>query len=186
MFNSLQVNDDGWKNVLFRRLESFLWVKRRRICLFISLCVSMFSCLVADNGEGGMVLWEQPSARGRLLARETAGNSSLILAAERTRRKDPSNRFNIYTGGWNISNYHYWAVSQYLNRRFSYLPGQATAFHELLAPTTCVLGANTCESMKFKCLCCVQDVSGAVIILALAFDWSLLCCFFWSIWLIQT
>ncbi|KAL3360923.1 hypothetical protein AABB24_014047 [Solanum stoloniferum] len=36
-------------------------------------------------------------------------NSSLILAAKRTYRKDPLNNFNRYTGGWNISNRHYWA-----------------------------------------------------------------------------
>ncbi|XP_006345646.1 uncharacterized protein [Solanum tuberosum] len=36
-------------------------------------------------------------------------NSSLILAAKRTYRKDPLNNFKRYTGGWNISNRHYWA-----------------------------------------------------------------------------
>ncbi|KAL4584589.1 hypothetical protein LXL04_009193 [Taraxacum kok-saghyz] len=35
------------------------------------------------------------------------GNSSLILADERTRRKDPSNDFRYYTDGWNISDEHY-------------------------------------------------------------------------------
>ncbi|KAK2450613.1 transmembrane protein [Trifolium repens] len=34
-------------------------------------------------------------------------NSSLILAQERTTRKDPLDHFNIYNGGWNISNQHY-------------------------------------------------------------------------------
>lgn len=37
--------------------------------------------------------------------------SSVVLAAERTRRKDPLNGFKLYTGGWNISEHHYWAVS---------------------------------------------------------------------------
>ncbi|KAK6944420.1 hypothetical protein RJ641_025522 [Dillenia turbinata] len=36
-------------------------------------------------------------------------NSSLILAAERTRRKDPLDHFKYYTGGWNISDEHYLA-----------------------------------------------------------------------------
>lgn len=36
---------------------------------------------------------------------------SLVLAATRTYRKDPFDGFNKYTGGWNISNQHYWAVS---------------------------------------------------------------------------
>lgn len=47
----------------------------------------------------------------RSLADETVQNSSLILAKERTRRKDPLDDFHKYTGGWNISNDHYWAVS---------------------------------------------------------------------------
>lgn len=38
-------------------------------------------------------------------------NSSLILAAKRTYRKDPFDNFKRYTGGWNISERHYWAVS---------------------------------------------------------------------------
>ncbi|KAF5197150.1 Envelope glycoprotein b, partial [Thalictrum thalictroides] len=40
---------------------------------------------------------------------ESVNNSSLILAAERTKRRDPLNDFNRYTGGWNISERHYWA-----------------------------------------------------------------------------
>ncbi|KAF5819220.1 putative transmembrane protein [Helianthus annuus] len=38
-------------------------------------------------------------------------NVSLVLAQERTRRKDPLNKFKIYRGGWNITESHYWAVS---------------------------------------------------------------------------
>ena len=38
-------------------------------------------------------------------------SSSVVLAAQRTRRKDPLNGFKRYTGGWNISERHYWAVS---------------------------------------------------------------------------
>ncbi|GMN45482.1 hypothetical protein TIFTF001_014673 [Ficus carica] len=34
---------------------------------------------------------------------------SLVLAAERTRRKDPLDGFKTYTRGWNISERHYWA-----------------------------------------------------------------------------
>ncbi|XP_023762152.1 uncharacterized protein LOC111910548 [Lactuca sativa] len=34
-------------------------------------------------------------------------NSSLILAEERTRRKDPTKGLEYYTGGWNISDAHY-------------------------------------------------------------------------------
>jgi len=36
-----------------------------------------------------------------------------VLAAERTRRKDPLDGLRYYTGGWNISNRHYLAVSSW-------------------------------------------------------------------------
>ncbi|KDP33556.1 hypothetical protein JCGZ_07127 [Jatropha curcas] len=35
--------------------------------------------------------------------------STLVLAPRRTYRKDPLNGFKRYTGGWNISDRHYWA-----------------------------------------------------------------------------
>lgn len=38
-------------------------------------------------------------------------NSPNVLAAERTRRKDPLNGFKMYTNGWDIRDHHYWAVS---------------------------------------------------------------------------
>ncbi|XP_051191548.1 uncharacterized protein [Lolium perenne] len=40
-------------------------------------------------------------------------NSSFILAEHRTFRKDPLNSFDRYTGGWNISEVHYWASVGY-------------------------------------------------------------------------
>ncbi|KAH9616764.1 hypothetical protein KSS87_006872, partial [Heliosperma pusillum] len=48
----------------------------------------------------------------RSIAENTGNNnsSSLILAANNTYRKDPLDHFNRYTGGWNISNDHYWGV----------------------------------------------------------------------------
>ena len=38
-------------------------------------------------------------------------SSTMILAEERTRRKDPSNYFKYYDRGWNITDDHYFAVS---------------------------------------------------------------------------
>lgn len=38
-------------------------------------------------------------------------NSSFVLAADRTYRRDPLNGFRKYPGGWNISELHYFAVS---------------------------------------------------------------------------
>ncbi|KAL6591437.1 hypothetical protein ACP70R_049940 [Stipagrostis hirtigluma subsp. patula] len=40
-------------------------------------------------------------------------NSSFVLAADRTYRKDPLNGFRKYPGGWNISEVHYWASVGY-------------------------------------------------------------------------
>ncbi|KAK2979450.1 hypothetical protein RJ640_015079 [Escallonia rubra] len=75
------------------------------------------TCHADKDGESdgeygsGMVV-----SRGtkRLLAEgpseEPALNSSyLVLAARRTNRKDPLDGFKKYTGGWNISEHHYWA-----------------------------------------------------------------------------
>ncbi|XAR72529.1 homogentisate phytyltransferase [Bertholletia excelsa] len=49
------------------------------------------------------------------------GNNTLILAVERTRRKDTSHDFKYYMGGWNISDEHYfysfwlgWVVGSWL------------------------------------------------------------------------
>nr|ACN26192.1 unknown [Zea mays] len=38
-----------------------------------------------------------------------ANSSSFLLAAEQTQRKDPLDGLRYYTGGWNISDEHYWA-----------------------------------------------------------------------------
>ncbi|PWA68479.1 hypothetical protein CTI12_AA308240 [Artemisia annua] len=39
--------------------------------------------------------------------------STMVLAKERTRRKDPSNYFKYYDGGWNITDDHYFASVAY-------------------------------------------------------------------------
>ncbi|KAL9242472.1 hypothetical protein vseg_016465 [Gypsophila vaccaria] len=74
-----------------------------------------------DGGHGGRSeWWENDNAvntRTRVTTRrsvaDTTYNSSsstspLILAAKNTHRRDPLNHFNRYTGGWNISDQHYW------------------------------------------------------------------------------
>lgn len=40
-------------------------------------------------------------------------SSYVVLAGERTSRKDPLNGFHQYTGGWNIRDRHYWASAGY-------------------------------------------------------------------------
>lgn len=71
--------------------------------------MKLFFFLVV-NGEGG----EQINDGGLITwgrRRSLEENETLVLAKERTRRKDPLNRFKKYTGGWNIRERHYWAVS---------------------------------------------------------------------------
>lgn len=72
----------------------------------------------AGGGGGGGGEAHVVVALRRSVAVASEGNTSFVLAAERTqRRKDPLNGFRDYTGGWNISNQHYWAVSS-----SSYIP----------------------------------------------------------------
>lgn len=49
----------------------------------------------------------------RKFTAETSNKTYLILAANRTHREDPSNNFEFYTGGWNITNEHYLFVSSF-------------------------------------------------------------------------
>lgn len=89
-----------------------------KICCFYvnKVCVFLFSLwkkletffgyVESENGE--VVPWK---IRRSLADETTTGNSTLILAAVRTQRRDPLENFKKYTGGWNISEQHYWAVS---------------------------------------------------------------------------
>ncbi|XAR71010.1 hypothetical protein NMG60_11028081 [Bertholletia excelsa] len=45
-------------------------------------------------------------------------DSPLVLAQQRTYRKDPLDGFKRYTGGWNISDRHYWASVGYTTAPF--------------------------------------------------------------------
>ncbi|XP_010908363.1 uncharacterized protein [Elaeis guineensis] len=83
------------------------------LVLFLSFSISCASSrlhstrIPGGRGEDGLVIWR------RFLAENSSSvelsNSSFILAAERTDRKDPLDGYKHYTGGWNISNKHYWA-----------------------------------------------------------------------------
>ena len=71
--------------------------------------------LVSSGFEGkeeGLVPWRRLAAvDGTNSSVQVVDNSSFILAAGRTHRRDPLNNFKDYTHGWNISEKHYWAVS---------------------------------------------------------------------------
>ncbi|GMJ07262.1 hypothetical protein HRI_004395400 [Hibiscus trionum] len=61
-----------------------------------------------------VLAWKKIERRNLADGNEGDKNSSLILAENRTHRKDPLDDFKKYTGGWNISNQHYWAVSFFI------------------------------------------------------------------------
>ncbi|XP_034699632.1 uncharacterized protein LOC117924978 [Vitis riparia] len=90
--------------------------------------------------NGGLVPWKT----GRSLAEGSGDNSSLILAAKRTHRKDPSDGFSYYTGGWNISNGHYWASVSYTAVPFFVLGGIWFVLFGL------------CLSLICLCYCCCR------------------------------
>ncbi|XP_009787592.1 uncharacterized protein [Nicotiana sylvestris] len=68
---------------------------------------------ISGEGRSGNDVVVSGEMTKRYLAESPNGepplNSSLILAAKRTYRKDPFDNFKRYTGGWNISERHYWA-----------------------------------------------------------------------------
>ncbi|KAH0660629.1 hypothetical protein KY285_029239 [Solanum tuberosum] len=59
------------------------------------------------------VVFSRLFAEGPNIVEAPVQSSSLILAAERTYRKDPLNGFKRYNGGWNIDDRHYWASVAY-------------------------------------------------------------------------
>lgn len=81
-------------------------------CLVFLLTWDKFFCFFAGvvyDSEYDLVSW----ASRRSVAEDVTdvSNSSLILAQDRTYRKDPSDGFKYYKGGWNISEEHYIYVS---------------------------------------------------------------------------
>ncbi|KAI3766221.1 hypothetical protein L2E82_16273 [Cichorium intybus] len=91
-------------NMLFFPIVSWVLSNSRNV-LFVLLVVGLSTSVGMINGRSGVV--HRETERVVLETKSTDENSSLILADERTRRKDPSNDFKYYTGGWNISNEHY-------------------------------------------------------------------------------
>ncbi|KAG5026128.1 hypothetical protein JHK86_022042 [Glycine max] len=66
----------------------------------VVISCNLFSPCHADN----FGFPEGFSAKGS----QNSANNSTILAAQRTRRIDPSTDFNYYEGGWDITNTHYY------------------------------------------------------------------------------
>ncbi|KAK9102091.1 hypothetical protein Sjap_019345 [Stephania japonica] len=80
------------------------------VCLTLFLLCSVFDRVASQS--------HNPRLGTAVVAAEVAGdgivdNSTLLLAEDRTRRKDPLDGYKKYGGGWNISNEHYWASVGY-------------------------------------------------------------------------
>ncbi|PSS08175.1 Protein tweety like [Actinidia chinensis var. chinensis] len=56
-----------------------------------------------EIGVGVVIKWNER----RFLDENSKNSTTLILAANRTHRRDPKDGFKFYTGGWNITNEHY-------------------------------------------------------------------------------
>lgn len=50
------------------------------------------------------------SVREKMENARLGNGTHIVLAEKQTRRRDPLDSFNYYTGGWNITNKHYFAV----------------------------------------------------------------------------
>ncbi|WOL00511.1 hypothetical protein Cni_G09224 [Canna indica] len=93
----------------FSRLPGF--------ALFVLLLVLLFAPF--STGDSSFELRKAPASGPelqhglgmwrRFAKNATAHNITFVLAAHRTYRRDPLNGYQRYTGGWNISNQHYWA-----------------------------------------------------------------------------
>ena len=65
------------------------------------------------NGNVDKMKGEKGNTMRRIRRRSVAETSEriMILAENDTYRRDPLDHFHRYSGGWNISNEHYWGVS---------------------------------------------------------------------------
>ncbi|CAI9761115.1 unnamed protein product [Fraxinus pennsylvanica] len=127
------------QNVLFHRMSYCWWDYRMSYCWWLlmvyiaagGLIIRIQASLFTEFGfafarsfgpsVGSSLLlspallptiYELPRPAGccaTAVSDEPPVNSTLVLAAKRTYRKDPLNNFEKYRGGWNISERHYWA-----------------------------------------------------------------------------
>nr|XP_043614836.1 uncharacterized protein LOC122586885 [Erigeron canadensis] len=86
----------------------------------------------------------QRTGRAMLQTTNDDENSSLILADKRTKRKDPSNDFKYYTGGWNISDSHYFYSVAY------------TAVPLFAIAAIWFVGFGLCLLLICCCYCCCR------------------------------
>lgn len=101
-----------------------------------------------ERNEDNMV-FSRLFAEGPNIAEPPVQSPSLILAAERTYRKDPLNGFKRYNGGWNIDDRHYWA-----SVAFTAVPFFITALIWFVIFGLCLLFICVCSR------CCKREPYG--------------------------
>lgn len=90
----------------FARSNVFLLLQATICILFISSDAALMKKSQSGIGRNAIVPFRRLVLE---VSSNLTSNSSFLLASERTDRRDPLNNFKDYSGGWNISNRHYWA-----------------------------------------------------------------------------
>ncbi|GMH18985.1 hypothetical protein Nepgr_020826 [Nepenthes gracilis] len=107
-------------------------------CLHPVQTVQLSEVINGDDCSGVL------SSTTRRAVAEIVDNSSLILAEHRTNRRDPTDGFKHYRGGWNISNDHYWASVGFT----------AAPFFVVAAAWFVIFGLTLC--FIYLCFCCCR------------------------------
>lgn len=116
----------------------------------VLLFVAVVSLSLADgkklhsSGSNELVLSRRSVAEVPAPPGPLVGNSSFVLAAERTDRRDPLDGYKHYTGGWNISETHYWASVGY------------TAFPAFIIAVLWFMGFGLALFIICCCYCCCR------------------------------
>ncbi|KAL2471883.1 hypothetical protein Adt_40019 [Abeliophyllum distichum] len=99
-----------FRSLLFSILTAFLLVSSTPFSFSIAESHSPALHSIHTSGKNGVDFsWGKKEKFLDEDSNELELNSTLVLAAERTYRKDPLNDFKKYTGGWNLGDHHYWA-----------------------------------------------------------------------------
>ncbi|XAR69409.1 hypothetical protein NMG60_11000974 [Bertholletia excelsa] len=134
---------------LFSHLATFLLLFSTFVSFSQGQYESHFLAFQTPPISGEIFEGNQGGGPKRFLAEAPSGevplNSSyLILAPKRTHRRDPLNHLKKYTGGWNISERHYWASVGFT----------AAPFFVIAAAWFLVFGI--CLSLICLCYCCCR------------------------------
>ncbi|VAH53312.1 unnamed protein product [Triticum turgidum subsp. durum] len=103
-------------------------------------------------------------------------NNSLVLAAKRTRRNDPSANNTMYGGGWNISEMHYWAVRTENHPTFPHFVHVALLIVRVVLHFHARMQSVGYTGVPFFFLALVWFVGFGVVMLVISCCWCC-CCF---------